>query len=44
MAEPLLHVSGLTKRFGGILASDNITLDIAPGELHAIIGPKVAST
>jgi len=42
MAEPLLQVSGLTKRFGGILASDNISLDIAPGELHAIIGPNGA--
>jgi branched-chain amino acid transport system ATP-binding protein len=42
MAEPLLRVEGLTKRFGGVLASDNIMLDVAPGELHAIIGPNGA--
>jgi branched-chain amino acid transport system ATP-binding protein len=38
----LLQVEGLTKRFGGILASDNIALDVAEGELHAIIGPNGA--
>jgi branched-chain amino acid transport system ATP-binding protein len=38
----MLQVSGLTKRFGGILASDNIALDVRKGELHAIIGPNGA--
>ncbi|MEA2996783.1 MAG: branched-chain amino acid transport system ATP-binding protein [Alphaproteobacteria bacterium] len=42
MAEPLLRVEGLTKRFGGVIASDNIMLEVAPGELHAIIGPNGA--
>jgi branched-chain amino acid transport system ATP-binding protein len=42
VAEPLLRVEGLTKRFGGIVASDDITLDVVPGELHAIIGPNGA--
>jgi branched-chain amino acid transport system ATP-binding protein len=42
MAEPLLQVKGLTKRFGGVVASDRISLDIAAGELHAIIGPNGA--
>jgi branched-chain amino acid transport system ATP-binding protein len=32
----------LSKHFGGILASDNIALDIVPGELHAVIGPNGA--
>src|SRR3569832_87396 len=27
------------KRFGGIVATDNLSLDIAKGDLHAIIGP-----
>ncbi|MGA7942786.1 MAG: ABC transporter ATP-binding protein, partial [Bradyrhizobium sp.] len=36
MAEPLLHVDSLVKRFGGIVATDNLSLDIARGELHAI--------
>ena len=42
MADPLLHVDRLVRRFGGILATDHVTLDVAQGELHAIIGPNGA--
>ena len=42
MAEPLLKVDGITKRFGGVLASDGIMLSVPAGELHAIIGPNGA--
>ena len=43
MAEtPLLQIEGLNKRFGGVIASDNVTLDIPEGELHAVIGPNGA--
>jgi len=42
VADNLLTVDGLTKRFGGVLASDGIMLDVARGELHAIIGPNGA--
>ncbi len=42
VAEPLLQIHGLTKRFGGVLASDGISLDVPAGELHAIIGPNGA--
>ena len=42
MPEPLLQIEGLTKRFGGVIASDDVTLSIASGELHAIIGPNGA--
>ena len=42
MADPLLRVEQLVKRFGGILATDHVTLDVAQGELHAIIGPNGA--
>ena len=42
MVEPLLQIEDLTKRFGGVLASDQITLDVPQGELHAIIGPNGA--
>jgi len=38
----LLEVKGLVKRFGGLLATDNLSLTIQPGELHAIIGPNGA--
>ena len=42
MAEPLLKIEGVTKRFGGVVASDGITLGVPRGELHAIIGPNGA--
>jgi branched-chain amino acid transport system ATP-binding protein len=42
VADALLKVDGITKRFGGILASDDITLSVPAGELHAIIGPNGA--
>ena len=42
MAEPLLRIENLVRRFGGIVATDNLSLDIARGELHAIIGPNGA--
>jgi branched-chain amino acid transport system ATP-binding protein len=38
----LLQIDGLTKRFGGVVASEDITLDVPRGELHAIIGPNGA--
>ncbi len=42
MADSLLQIQDLTKHFGGILASDQITLEVPQGELHAIIGPNGA--
>jgi branched-chain amino acid transport system ATP-binding protein len=32
----------VTKRFGGVVATDNVTLDVAQGEVHALIGPNGA--
>ena len=42
MAEPLLRVENLVQRFGGLLATDDVSLDVASGELHAVIGPNGA--
>ena len=42
MAEALLEIEGLTKRFGGVVAADGISLGLYSGELHAIIGPNGA--
>ena len=42
MAEPLLCVKDLMRRFGGIVATDRVSHDVARGELHAIIGPNGA--
>jgi branched-chain amino acid transport system ATP-binding protein len=41
-SEPLLQIDRLSKRFGGVIASDDVVLDVAVGELHAIIGPNGA--
>ncbi len=41
-AEPLLRVENLVRRFGGIIATDNLSLEVARGELHAVIGPNGA--
>jgi branched-chain amino acid transport system ATP-binding protein len=42
MAEPLLQVRGLRKRFGGLVATDGVDLDVAAGETLAVIGPNGA--
>jgi branched-chain amino acid transport system ATP-binding protein len=42
VAEPLLRIEKLMRRFGGVVATDNLSLDVADGELHAIIGPNGA--
>ena len=42
MAEHLLRVANLTRRFGGLVATDNLSMEVTPGELHAIIGPNGA--
>ena len=42
MSEALLQVDGLAKRFGGIVATDDLALSIERGELHAVIGPNGA--
>src|SRR5947207_510126 len=42
MADALLQIEGVSKRFGGVVASDAISLAVPIGELHAIIGPNGA--
>ena len=42
MSDALLEVIDLTKRFGGVVASDRISLQLSAGDLHAIIGPNGA--
>jgi len=40
--EPVLRVEALCKRFGGLIATDEVTFDVQSGELHAVIGPNGA--
>jgi branched-chain amino acid transport system ATP-binding protein len=39
---PVLQTRNLTKRFGGVVASNNVSLSIEPGARHALIGPNGA--
>jgi putrescine transport system ATP-binding protein len=38
LAEPLLRIEAVTKRFGATLALDALSLDVAPGEFVALLG------
>src|SRR6059058_3272927 len=43
MAEaPLLELRGITKRFPGVLANDNVNFDLRAGEVHALLGENGA--
>jgi branched-chain amino acid transport system ATP-binding protein len=38
----MLALSNVSKRFGGVVATDSVSLEVAPGEVHALIGPNGA--
>ncbi|PWT93712.1 MAG: ABC transporter ATP-binding protein [Proteobacteria bacterium] len=38
--EPLLHVSGVVKQFGGLRALEGVDLDVRAGEIVGLIGPN----
>ncbi|MCO6391694.1 ATP-binding cassette domain-containing protein [Aliihoeflea aestuarii] len=42
MAEPVLSLKGVSKSFGALKATENVSLDLYPGEIHALIGPNGA--
>lgn len=42
VAEVLLSVERLSKQFGGVVAADNLSLEMVAGEMHAVIGPNGA--
>ena len=42
MAEALLRVDNLSKRYGALVAVDNVSMQVADGEVRAVIGPNGA--
>jgi branched-chain amino acid transport system ATP-binding protein len=42
VSEPLLEVRGVTKRFAGVVANEDVSLSVAEGEIVSIIGPNGA--
>ena len=42
MAEPVLEITGLRKSFGALKATDEVSISLYPGEIHALIGPNGA--
>ncbi len=42
MAEPVLQTWNLTRRFGNLLAVDDLSLEIQPGEIFGLLGPNGA--
>lgn len=42
MAEAILDIRNLSKSFGALKATDNVSLDLRAGEIHALIGPNGA--
>jgi branched-chain amino acid transport system ATP-binding protein len=38
----MLELRGVSKRFGGVVATDDVTLEVTKGEIHALIGPNGA--
>ena len=42
MADPVLSIANVSKSFGALKASDDVSLYLYPGEIHALIGPNGA--
>ena len=42
MSAPILQIKGITKRYGGLTANNNISFDVAKGEVLSVIGPNGA--
>jgi simple sugar transport system ATP-binding protein len=42
LAHPAIELVGITKRFPGVVANDDVTFEVAPAEMHALVGENGA--
>ena len=42
MKEPILEMKHITKRFGKVIANEDVSLSLYPGEIHALLGENGA--
>ena len=42
MKEPVIEMRNITKRFGDVIANENVNLSLYPGEIHALLGENGA--
>ena len=42
MKEPIIEMKNITKRFGKVVANEDVNLTLYPGEIHALLGENGA--
>ncbi|MGI6161587.1 MAG: ABC transporter ATP-binding protein [Christensenellales bacterium] len=42
MTKPILRLQNVCKNFGGVVAADEVSFSVEPGEIHGLIGPNGA--
>ena len=42
MKQPVIEMRGITKRFGDVVANEDVNLSLYPGEIHALLGENGA--